>query len=846
MVTDLNAHLVGKRVDSIDVRLSYKIVELFSEGLYSSPSKAVEELVVNSFDAGARKVHVLLSPDMHSKNAAIAVIDDGEGMGVDGLKQHWLIGTSNKRDIKKLPLNRKQIGKFGIGKLATYVLANCLTHISKRNGKYHLTSMDYRNIGKHVNREVEPKTPIKIDLMELTNKQARRAIDSWVKQAELSIQASVLFGKDSPNSWTVSIMSELKQKVHEIKPGKLKWILRTALPLRRDFSIRLNAKKLTSSQAEKGMLKRLTIGKELVKLQHNGLEDVEKYEDAGLSKNDERRFGIRVPGLGPVTGYAEAYGDLLTGKADRIGRSHGFFVYVYDRLINIDDGHFGIPPNKLKHGIFGRFRLVVHMDSLDERLRSNRESIEYGPLRETAQNVLLAIFNTVRPEIENHDRGEKPWAKLTRSMASSPPSLSRRPIIDLVRNVMNKRAKTRYLIVPDCPTASKQSEFLSELEKRVQNPEKFVTGVECSPTGSQNDGIVKYNTESGVLFLNESHPFVAVFHDEFTRRSAQPLELLAMAEVLIEAQLHFDGVDPTQIDDFLSERDRLLRHMAGESGHTSVLFIANALSEARNNPCLLEKCVCDAFRSLGFDVVHDGRSNQPDGIATAYLSGGEDDTSQKYTVCLEAKSKRNPDDTVSAKDVRLAAVIRHSKTHKCDHAVVVGPAFPTSAGDESALAKEIEDGRRSNGYPKTITLITVDDLAELVKLRPVKRLGLKNIRNLFLECTLPAQSSDWIRTIRKSDVESPQYSKIIRAISKLQRDFHMSTVKYASLRTELLHSKPPIKYETDSKLMEICKTMQQMAPGAIWAGEERVELDQSAENAIAAIKDFQADVEKTA
>ena len=42
----------GDQTDTIDVRLSYKIVELFSEGLYASPNKAVEELVANAFDAG--------------------------------------------------------------------------------------------------------------------------------------------------------------------------------------------------------------------------------------------------------------------------------------------------------------------------------------------------------------------------------------------------------------------------------------------------------------------------------------------------------------------------------------------------------------------------------------------------------------------------------------------------------------------------------------------------------------------------------------------------------------------------------------------------------------------------
>jgi len=41
----------GGVTDQIDVKISHRIIQLFSEGLYSSPNKAIEELVSNSFDA---------------------------------------------------------------------------------------------------------------------------------------------------------------------------------------------------------------------------------------------------------------------------------------------------------------------------------------------------------------------------------------------------------------------------------------------------------------------------------------------------------------------------------------------------------------------------------------------------------------------------------------------------------------------------------------------------------------------------------------------------------------------------------------------------------------------------
>src|SRR5260370_33729149 len=101
----------GSEAEKIEIRLSYRIVRLFSEGLYASPNKAIEELVANSFDAGARRVAVFLPADFHSQGATIAVLDDGEGMDAGGLKKHWLIGKSDKRPLATLPLGRKQYGK---------------------------------------------------------------------------------------------------------------------------------------------------------------------------------------------------------------------------------------------------------------------------------------------------------------------------------------------------------------------------------------------------------------------------------------------------------------------------------------------------------------------------------------------------------------------------------------------------------------------------------------------------------------------------------------------------------------------------------------------------------------
>ena len=827
---------IGKKIDDISVRLSYKIVELFSEGLYTSPNKAIEELVANSFDAGAQKVQVILSPNLHSQDAMIAVIDDGVGMDQDGLKQHWFIGISNKRKLEKLPLGRKQIGKFGIGKLSTYVLANRLTHISKRNTKYYSTSMDYRVIDRRVEHDVEPKAPIKIELHELNSTEAEKHVEQWLKVMGLKTTPVKFFGDESSNSWTISIMSALKPKVHDIRPKMLQWILRTALPLRPDFGIWLNNEKLKSSKEEKNVLKKWIIGKDLVDLSRLSPQGITKSDDKSVSPSHENRFGLNVPELGRVTGYAEAYKDLLTGKSDEIGRSHGFFVYVHGRLLNVVDGHFGIAPNEFKHGTFGRFRLVVNIDGLDDELRSNRETVSEGRPLAITQNLLRAIFYVVHQAIEAHDRDEEPGAQLARKLAASPSSITRMPIIELARAVVENRAKTRYLKVPNCKSADEREKFLSDLVQRSQKPEIFVTGVIIDSEQTIHDGIVRFDTSTGVLQLNELHPFVATFYDEFrNKKLRQPLEMFAMAEVLAEAHLHSIDVNVAKIDEFLLTRDQILRHLANESGRQSSLSIANALSNARNDPNRLEECVCDAFRSLGFEVRHIGKSGKPDGIATANLSVDDSGIPRSYKISLEAKSKEKDTGKVSAKDVDLSAVIRHRDQENCDHAVVIGQAFPSRNGNDSALGKSIEEDRRGSkmeGKNRTITLITVDDLSLLVRLRPVKQVGLKQIRKLFKDCSLPDQSASWVKLIHKVNVKKPPYRNIVKTIEYLQKKFDKAAVKYSALRVELSHLNPPITYESDDDLMDLCKGMYQMAPYAIWADSDKVELDQSADNVI--------------
>ncbi len=138
----------GSVREKIPVQLSYQIIHHFSEGLYTSPNKALEELVANSYDAFATHVDVVLPDNLSAADATIWVVDDGEAMDIKGFRELWLIGESGKRQPGRESSKRPPIGKFGIGKLATYVLAKHLTYVSKRGGRYFAITMDLNSSSK--------------------------------------------------------------------------------------------------------------------------------------------------------------------------------------------------------------------------------------------------------------------------------------------------------------------------------------------------------------------------------------------------------------------------------------------------------------------------------------------------------------------------------------------------------------------------------------------------------------------------------------------------------------------------------------------------------------------------
>jgi hypothetical protein len=840
----------GRQTDEIEVRISLRIIQLFSEGLYSSPNKAIEELVSNAFDAGAQNVQIILSPDLRGEEATIAIIDDGEGMNADGLKEHWVIGRSTRRTAKE-SLRRKPIGKFGIGKLATYVLASELTHICKKDGKYFAVTMDFGSLqikGSEAARTAQEKgifneKSIKLPLRQLTKDEAKKILRPWISGKKPGYQALNLFGKKASNTWTVAIMSKLKRMGRSIQRGRLKWILRTAMPIRDDFKLYLDGDKVEPAKISNSLIQKWIIGKDIIQLPKPCPQDFEATEDESVPIVSVDRYGISQEELGRITGYVELYvDDISGGKSENINRSNGFFVYVRGRLINTDDPGFGIERNLLRHGTFLRLRAVVNIDALDDVLRSSREALEQGDLYNQAKDFLHAVFNLARNRLVDYERSQSPGALISDRIYSAPGSMTRRPLLALAKLAVENKATPLYMHFPRGLAVNERKEFLKQLEERAES-DGLLKSIELSELDSK-EGLAVYDIENSKLLINAAHPFVASFREFYTNaRTSFPLEMLAMAEILMEAHLYFIGLEESKIRDILKRRDELLRQFVRSSARRTAGMIALALSDAKDDANKLEEEMRAAFEAIGFaNVIRIGGKGKPDGTAEAYLAATLEGTIQRYKVGLEAKSGQ----IVDAHRLNVSGIARHMKEYACDHHIVIGNGFATSTGEDSASVKEITEHKKSTG--KTITLMHIDDLSRLVRLIPAKQIGLTTLRKLFMTCITPEDSKTWVDGIAKEKSETRPHKEILETIWKLANDRPDEAIEYSAVATELMHRKPPVKI-SKKELIECCKAMQIMAGGVMFARDNTVEItrrpDLVLEDIRAAIGDYPEEERKT-
>ena len=111
----------------------------------------------------------------------------------------------------------------------------------------------------------------------------------------------------------------------------------------------------------------------------------------------------------------------------------------------------------------------------------------------------------------------------------------------MARAALAGKITSRYIALPPAATPSEREKLLAALEKRAEIPEEFVGGIDFVYDATSNDGIAIYDAVTGRLRVNGLHPFVGAFFDEFTSKaSGLPLEMFAMAEVLLQNRTYIN------------------------------------------------------------------------------------------------------------------------------------------------------------------------------------------------------------------------------------------------------------------------------------------------------------------
>lgn len=709
----------GRSASVIPVHVSYEIIRLFSEGLYQSPQKAIEELVSNSYDAGATQVHILLPQDASSETPEMPplwVIDDGHGLDEAGFADLWRVAQSKKAGVSSGSRSRAPIGQFGIGKLAAYVLAWRLTHMSCVDGVIRFTSMDFRRLADV--HQYSDRDPLSLDLREISTEEAMNLLAD-VKGRDRAAW-DLMFGSDAKSTWTAAALSDFKDLYAKLSTGRLSWVLRTGLPLHSSFQVWLDGNELSSSKLNLTEVRKYVIG---------GPDD-SVAQGMGL---EATATGVRIPGLdGEISGTAHIYEKRLTeGKSDQYGRSHGFFVRVRERVINLEDELFGM--DALNHAAWARFSMEIAADGLREHLLSSREGVRDSDTLRTLRRYLHGVFNKCRNAYDEWSERTISGLDIQRLLSDAPSVYVTEPLSAGVQRVIETGEESYYVSYPDLAEGTETVEWMRQFEDQVSSVP--FNAVLYEPTG-RYDRAIRYIPDTRTLIINTEHPFVAKLLS--TGRNRAPATLFGSAELLIDVLLQEQGFSRASIVDFLADRDRTLRLVAGEQPSTASEAL-RLLKSAISHETALERAVGLAFRVLGFEYERRGGNVPgPDGVLYARLGRGVESLTD-YKVVYDSKQTNQP--SVAADKINIASLDDFRSKEQADFGFFVAVAYDAQDADDGKLNRLVLNAVRDG---RMVTLFTVDHVRRLVELHYRFGVTLTRLRTLFVEAHTVVQVTRWI------------------------------------------------------------------------------------------------------
>ena len=727
--------------EPVPVVLSHELIGLLSEQMYGSPIKAIEELVVNAYDADAKECKITV-PSLNNETEVIAVYDNGDGMDGHAIRDLWNIGRSSKREeqIQRLR-SRKQIGKFGIGKLATYAVATRITYISKKDDEILAVTLDFSQFESSPSGQT---SAVKLPVYEVANDPKSFSGDNISEVLEkLNLKPTDLTANVS---WTLVILENLKPTAN-IPMGRLTWVLETAMPLKLDFQVQLNGESIESSKENISKVVEFTVA-DLPEGRLSNLKGTTgldwKIENESLLSPD---FPSGITGTIPVTGRV-----LRTSKSDDIMRSHGFFVKVRGRLVNERDPRFGL--HELQHEVFNRFRADIDIDDLDDSITAPREGVGDSLLRDIAEKVLNEIFNEARRRYETRPKDDNEPRKKEHEMNYVPQSLFEFPTADALsiwEDSEGAEADATWFYIRELS----QGDSLKETIQDLYSGERTRGYRYDYESMGSTERMVKFQPGTSEFILNDDHEVVRAHKDGGGQTKAL-LEDIATAEAMLEVYLREADIPPKLVGDILEKRDKFLRALANDH-LTSVSAISQTLLDARDRDHDLEIALVAASRAIGFVATHVGGPGTPDGVATLLEQPGIE-----TKITLEAKASRG---TPSINDIGIGTLADHVKEYQAKGCLLIAPDYPgQTKGEGSSISRMANQNR--------ISCWTINQLADVVSATQSRHISAREVLKLILNNFAPSDVSEAVKGLLNTPdwTEELLYNGVIDVLDHLSNN----------------------------------------------------------------------------
>lgn len=746
---------VGTPVRDIDINVDHAIVKHFSEHLYSSPNKAIEELVSNGFDALATRCYVYVPGD-HIENRVV-VWDNGVSMGVEQIEAMWQIARSPKealggdRIASAEGRQRAVIGKFGIGKLASYSVGERISHICRTSGGgYFAVSVDYRsftpaeetvpdggtdNFDESQNDQIARRktddtyvggqenssddVPPQASVRRLTPSEAEEAV-----RAVLPAGDAADFMLDQEH-WTLAIIDDLRGN-KPLYPARLSWILGNGMPLRPDFRVWVEDievhPKLASNASTIWALDEKAICETLkttwLEAKSGGQVSgeinfaPEPLDPTGYEANEPNAGepAVVFPHIGRVTATVRLFEDSLPSQKNE-GRSHGFFLMVRGRLVNSDDDKLFL--HDPSFATFYRSQFIIQANGIDAEVLADREGLR----RDTEMTRELQVFQTAL-----YRAARKAVTRNDEVKASTAKPESRLPV------------RSRELFRdPMAALFSRSDEKPTSIDLDEPRIDRKTLG-ESAP-------LSRLEGTTGHLQVNSTHPFYQAVEEQAGggKKGAavmRAFDLFAVAERLTEGFLYGRGIPEDQVGDILEWRDRLFRSLALGYGRNADDAILELRAASVGGSSRFEDAVAEVFKLMGFTAVRDGASGEKDIVVVAPVGPGH------RVFIIEAKGSGGTVHNVTA--AVASAASHRDKVEGATHAIIVARDFSGFENkDEPAVLEECR-------AVKNVSLVTVETIVSLYEALMKYAYSLETVMDALFALESPKQKMD-----RVSELEKP-------------------------------------------------------------------------------------------